>query len=386
MNPVKNFKNRQMIQHEAAAWVVKIDSDDLSESERSELAIWLQESPSHKKEFIELARVWGNLDVLQFVAEVTPTAPEPYEQISANLFSTREQSPASRSLESEGHASEVQTGKAALMPQSKRHVYTAVAASFALFSLLFLLKVLPYGDAQLRSVERESFYITAIGEQRDINLPDGSHIKLNTSSSVKVNFSATQRAIYLEQGEANFIVAKDKNRPFIVYVGQGSVTAVGTVFNVKLNRGVTDVLVTEGVVKVNPSVEESPSSKSVKDFSVDAVASVVAGQKARFNASKITDLQVIKTADINQELAWHSGMLSFSDTPLREVIDEVSRYTSTQIVIDDKDVANLQVAGYFKAGETEAMLEVLQLSFGVKVTHLPNNKVLLSKSDRFVDH
>jgi transmembrane sensor len=366
MNEIKAFKNKQSIQDEAAQWVVRVDGDSLSEAERETFAIWLK-NPSHKKEFIELANIWGNLDVLQEVAELVQSDEAGSEKIAT-----------------------VNVGGAEIkLQRSNRLGNYAVAASLAMMAIAFLVRLNLHTDKH-NLVANELLYTTNVGEQRDIALEDGSQLKLNTNSVVKVNFSAGQRSIYLQQGEVNFNVAKDKSRPFIVYVGEGSVTAVGTVFDIRFQQGVADVVVTEGVVKVAASATENTGSANAlqvpKNSLATAVASLAAGQKARFDAQKISELGDIEAVEIERKLSWQSGMLSFADTPLREVVDEVSRYTSTRIVIDDADVANIPVGGYFKAGEINSILEVLQLSFGIKVTRLTNDKILLSKSDHFSNH
>lgn len=364
MNEIKAFKNKQSIQDEAAQWVVKLDGGSLSDTERESLVAWLK-NPSHKKEFLELANIWGNLDVLREIAEIV------------TVDNSRDDALAVTNVE---HLVQAK-------PQRQNRLgYYAVAASFTMMSIAFLMQLYQHVDNSSALVTEHS-YATKIGEQRDIVLDDGSQLKLNTNSIVKVNFSAEQRAIYLQQGEVNFSVVKDKSRPFVVYVGKGSVTAVGTVFDIRFQQGIADVLVTEGVVKVAASATSNITTSDTLQVSKNSslIASLAAGQKARFDAQKISELGDIESTEIERKLSWQSGMLSFADTPLRDVINEVSHYTNTRIVIDDADVASIPVGGYFKAGEIDSMLEVLQLSFGIKVTRINNEKILLSKGDHFAD-
>ena len=75
-------------------------------------------------------------------------------------------------------------------------------------------------------------YSTGIGEQRSLALEDGSSIKLNAMSRIRVRFTATRRDIELIEGQAFFRVAKDKTRPFIVESKGTQVRAVGTEFDV----------------------------------------------------------------------------------------------------------------------------------------------------------
>ena len=82
-------------------------------------------------------------------------------------------------------------------------------------------------------------------------LPDGSVLRLNTDSTVTVHYSARERAIDLDRGEALFQVAHDSVRRLRVAVGDTNVVAVGTQFDVYAHAGVTDLTVIEGTVAVS---------------------------------------------------------------------------------------------------------------------------------------
>jgi transmembrane sensor len=363
MSQIKVFKDKNTIQEEAAEWVVKLDNQDLSAEERAAFIAWIKESLRHKLEFIELAKVWGNMDLLAQLAEEVPA-----HTVSA------QPSPAGYTFK-------------------RRYISYASAAVIALFCFLAVIQTPLYESSEKHLMNPEQRYTTAVGEIRDIQLADGSTMTLNTNSQVSINFRTAERGIYLHQGEANFVVAKEAQRPFIVYVAEGSVTAVGTVFNVKLTDDIADVIVSEGKVKVEATTDSDTAKSLVGTIKkhlqpnkpVATQIAVSAGQKIRIAQKSISAVDAIPVTVMERELSWQTGMLLFADTPLQEVIREISRYTNTKIVIQDTDLASLPVAGYFKAGETAAMLEVLQISFDIKVTELANNYIVLSKRDSFIN-
>src|SRR6185503_5173686 len=84
---------------------------------------------------------------------------------------------------------------------------------------------------------------TALGERATVTLPDGSTVQLNSASRVRVDYSMSSRVITLERGEAFFTVAHNADRPFWVTSGKGWVRAVGTAFDVYLNRSRVRVIV-----------------------------------------------------------------------------------------------------------------------------------------------
>jgi transmembrane sensor len=95
-------------------------------------------------------------------------------------------------------------------------------------------------------------YSTGIGEQRTIQLMDGSTVELNARSKVEVRLTERRRDVALIEGQALFHVAKDKLRPFVVRAGEAEVRAVGTEFDVYKKQAETVVTVVEGRVETYP--------------------------------------------------------------------------------------------------------------------------------------
>ena len=90
-------------------------------------------------------------------------------------------------------------------------------------------------------------YLTAIGQQSEVTLVDGSRLQLNTNSQVEVEFSEGYRNISCCRVRST-LKYLSITRPFRVYAGNGRVQAVGTAFNVYLQDEDVNVIVTEGRV------------------------------------------------------------------------------------------------------------------------------------------
>ncbi|MGH8277829.1 MAG: FecR family protein, partial [Steroidobacteraceae bacterium] len=103
-------------------------------------------------------------------------------------------------------------------------------------------------------------YATDVGEQRTVRLSDGSTVELNAVSRIRVRFSQHERAVDLLLGQALFRVAKNKDRPFLVFSGATRVRAVGTQFDVNRERSSTVVTVLEGRVAVVPQRDSTLDS------------------------------------------------------------------------------------------------------------------------------
>lgn len=97
-----------------------------------------------------------------------------------------------------------------------------------------------------------SDYRTAVGEQRVVELEDGSTLTLNTASRVHIRYSHFERRIELAGGEILLAVHPDASRPFVVVALDDITTAVGTEFAVETRGTGASVSVLEGTVTVGP--------------------------------------------------------------------------------------------------------------------------------------
>src|SRR5208282_5108598 len=74
---------------------------------------------------------------------------------------------------------------------------------------------------------------TASSQRRSFTLSDGTVVELNANTSAQFENGRSERRVRLAEGEAYFVVTKDKERPFIVDTPAGTVRVTGTVFIVR---------------------------------------------------------------------------------------------------------------------------------------------------------
>lgn len=192
---------------------------------------------------------------------------------------------------------------------------------------------------------------TNIGEQYRSALSDGSVLELNTATEVAVAMDANVRRIQLAKGEALFDVAHDKQRPFVVKTGLADVRAVGTVFSVRVDDGLS-VAVTEGVVEVE--------KEGV------LISRISAGETFALKSSGDTARRGGQTEEIERALAWRDGKVAFAGATLAEAAAELNRYNKVQIDIADADAAALRFGGYFRATDPDSFATALEKSLPVK--------------------
>lgn len=155
-----------------------------------------------------------------------------------------------------------------------------------------------------------------------------------------------ERRVDLLNGRAFFEVAKNPERPFVVHVGHGSVTALGTAFDVRLNPKGMRVVLVEGRVRVAPVVA-GPDAKAI---------AMVAGQQIVNDGSVMR----LSRANLEVETSWRAGALVFQEQPLSEVVAEVNRYTERKIEIVDPSIAGRKVSAVLKVADTATFLEAIK--------------------------
>lgn len=207
-------------------------------------------------------------------------------------------------------------------------------------------------------------YATGLGEQRTVMLEDGSRVTLNTETRLKVNFSEGRRDLVLFSGEALFDVAHDSTRPFLVTAGLGSVTALGTRFQVRRDVGAIKVTLLEGRVRVDSAEAAAPVEMTPGEQLLIAKAN-----------PEITRRRV----DSDAALSWTSGRMVFRATPLSEAVAEANRYAKIKIRIADESLSRLQISGTFVTGDSELLAAALQADMPVQADFSGDREIVLRR-------
>lgn len=157
----------------------------------------------------------------------------------------------------------------------------------------------------------ECFIPTA--EIRELTLPDGTHVMLNSESTLLYpdQFTGETRSVYLI-GEANFKVKPDKKHPFIVKANDCQITALGTEFNVNVYPESNELIATllEGRVKV--------------EFN-NLMSNVILKPTEQLIYNKHTKAHNLRLPEISDVTAWQRGELVFSNMHLEDIFTNLER-------------------------------------------------------------
>jgi transmembrane sensor len=193
---------------------------------------------------------------------------------------------------------------------------------------------------------------------------DGTIVELNTDTELRTSMTAASRRVELLKGEATFKVASDPGRPFVVVAGTTALRALGTMFNVRRRDGIVEVLMVEGTVAVGTSEEAQRSEQP----GAPPGPVIHAGQAAIVAAHAELEVRAVNRDEVERELAWRKGMLSFKDSTLIDAAAEFNRYNSRQIVVSDPRITDLRVGGYFRANNIDGFVRVLESEFDISAT------------------
>jgi transmembrane sensor len=185
-------------------------------------------------------------------------------------------------------------------------------------------------------------YSTGVGEQRTIQLADGSTVVLDTDSQIAVRMSRGKRDLRLGRGQALFDVAHDSARPFVVTAGATSVTALGTRFDVRREASGATVTLVRGAVEVR---ERSGGGQA-------QTWRLAPGQRLATHAAKPAPGAV----DVDTATSWTSGRLIFHAVPLRAAVAEFNRYERQKIVIVDGPVGDELISGVFAVSDANTFI------------------------------
>lgn len=219
----------------------------------------------------------------------------------------------------------------------------------------------------IRSNKSEPTYYSSVeamrGQKSNITLPDGTKVILNSESTLKYNtdFNQKSREIALD-GEAFFEVAKNTNLPFVVEVGNLSIKAVGTAFNVRAysNENIVSTTLTEGKVSVKTPYE---------------TMDLIPNERMEFSRDE-KKLEKIQLENAKLSLGWLNDQLSFENTTLAVVASNLSRIYNVEIELSSESIKQQRFTGIISNNSLQSVLRILSLTSPIRYT-IKDNKVIL---------
>lgn len=222
--------------------------------------------------------------------------------------------------------------------------YAAAVAAVVCGVYAFQTAYPAHGSEQLLTT------VVKAGSKSELTLPDGSHVQLNSASSISFDVgNSNVRTVYL-RGEAFFDVAKDPDKLFRVMVGDMAVEVHGTSFNVNAYNEdrIETALVSGKVTIMDPSLP-------AKSYDLSP------GEMATFCRTDST--LSISRADMHLAMGWLDEYLVFDGESLAQVIEKIERWYGVDVELRRQDLVNDILTGSFRHENIYNVMHSLSLQY-----------------------
>ena len=346
MRPSEPAREMLAIEKAAADWIARCDRG-LTPAEAEEFARWENADPRHLAEFARLSSAWDAFNTADEVPKIMRLAQALDTRSRFRHFLRRH----SRTLTGLG-----------------------IAAALALVAATSLRNSPPPQSAPSGAGVT---YRVIPGMAQRLILADGTLVELNGDSAVKPFFTPGQRIVRLVRGEARFNVTKDPSRPFVVQAAGVAVQAVGTVFNVRLDPGAVEVLVTEGKVRVDDM--NAGTSLLAPKAETPGPSVLGAGERVAIAIDSLAPAApvAVNAADLERATGWQATQLVFERTPLAEAVAAFNSFNQRQLVIGDTALGGRKLGGSFRADNLDAFVRLLETGFDIKAETGADREIVL---------
>ena len=312
----------------AASWFARLNADSISIQDLSAFQAWRRERRNDRA-YREVEAMWGRGEALRADPEIARVL-----------------------------ASTLRAARPVRRPRMLGFGFAAAA------TVMFAVTIGVWASQTGRLSERT--YQTAVGQQQQVALPDGSVLRLDTDTRVAMRFGRSERRVALLRGRAFFSVAHDTRRPFIVAAGEARVRAIGTRFSVQREPAAVRVILVQGVVSVSSREAHSAPKPAW---------TLRAGQQLILNGATSGPFPV----DVALATGWLQNRLVFRDLPLRDAIAEVNRYTDHKVVLETPGAGATPVSGVFNAGDPAGFAAAAAEVCGLEVHSRADGALLLRR-------
>jgi len=217
----------------------------------------------------------------------------------------------------------------------------------------------------LNRADQYDSFVTA-DERKEFTLPDNSVVWLesNTTLQYHKDFDAS-RTLKLD-GVATFEVTHDPQKPFVISTEIADVTVLGTKFVVGAQADRANFVdVINGRVKVQNAIVASDSLILTK------------GMKAEVNGNSGLALS---DEVMSNDMFWATKQLSYNDTPLSQIFDDLKKYYEVSIDYKEKSHIDCVFQGNFTDKPLDQIFSSLELIYDMDVEKVSDNDFTIKGS------
>lgn len=191
-------------------------------------------------------------------------------------------------------------------------------------------------------------------------LPDSSTVWLRSGTKLtydKNMMVAKERKVKVD-GEAYFDVYTNPEKPFYVGLKQLEVKVTGTEFNCSTDyQDAVRVTLTEGHVEMQQQMKNGKVT----------LATLTPGQY--FDYSVQSNSFRVQTIDVRKQIGWKDDYMLFENDLMGDVIETISHWYGVEIILADKEIANMRFTAHFDNLRLNQVIDILELSSNLTSTY-----------------
>jgi ferric-dicitrate binding protein FerR (iron transport regulator) len=270
-----------------------------------------------------------------------------FQQQKEQLYAPPDESPFS-AIQNEKIYRRIQRHKG---NESRREYWYAVRVASILLVITAVSFMVYWYAGDPEEAKKPAFmtYATKPGQQIVLNLSDGSRIRLNENSTLKVpkHFSSRKRVVSL-QGEAYFQVKSHGQLLFIIKAGGAVIKDLDTKFNVKVDTTARNVQ----VAVIRGKVELKKAGKPNQ-------ASAVLTQN-HFGVLRVTDDQIlIEQGGVKNYISWMNHRLTFKGETLAQISRQLGRIYDMKFRFKSDWLKEIQLTANLERSRLPRVLNII---------------------------
>lgn len=182
-----------------------------------------------------------------------------------------------------------------------------------------------------------------------IDLPDGSRVWLNRNTELSYygDQEAETRNVKLT-GEAFFEISPDPGRPFVINAGDGTITVVGTSFNVISNNSSNEVEVYVKTGKVRLS--DTNGGKGIM-LEPEYIGTIDNGNP------------VIRKNENANYLSWKTNLLVYNSERLEVVFSDLKKVYNIDVITDNPEILNKTITATYDREPQDTIIDLICTTF-----------------------
>lgn len=304
------------------------------EAEQKELLDWVKASKENEHYYIKQSNIYKTIKA---------------ESIDINIDK------ALKTVKQKNGVNVSAAGKATSLLAKKMLISGFFIASALAAATIYLLSA---PDEKPEAVEQqadnyiEQIYIST-DTIEDIVLEDSvSFIYLNSHSKLKYTRTDTSRVAELH-GNALFDIKADAHRPFIILSDDIEVQSYGSKFEMETDS-------------VNHTVSVTSIEGKTVVFNKEENTETTISTQEQFCKKQNSEAHTDKLDNLN-EIAWKTGVLEFSNTPLRIAIPEIEKFYKKTIIVEDGAINDCLLNAKLDRYAFDNVLEMFKIAFGIDI-------------------